>query len=467
MKKIKGILFILPALLLASCNFKYTYVIDGYVPETVDDDDDDGDDIDDSGNSGNSGSNASKSSAIDDAGEYDIKIWVDEKIKSLTEAQITSFVGRNPKYKINYDVQSVSEGDATSLMLLDVKNGADLFVFAQDQLARLKVGGALAKITGSYAKKVQEENSPESVAAASLADGSIYAYPMTSDNGYFLMYDSRLLDESDVGNVSTILNKIKGTGKKLYFKGQSDGFYSASYFLAKKKGQPESDPLCNCDWDLDLETGRFTSYHDTFNSANGLTAAKGIKEIADKSLVASDNSASRFNNTAAAIVTGIWDYEVAYNRLAYKDADGKTKSYLKCAEMPCFTVDGQDYHLGSYDGYKLMGLKPQRDSKKASVCRKLAQFLTSEACQTQRFDEVSWGPTNIYSSEEPTVVAHPGLSALKSQHAYATQQGQCPGEWFLSLKTAAGLITTSSTDAQLQSALDTYSASLPGLVSDD
>ena len=448
MKNISKLLLILPALLLASCNFKYTYVIDGI---TVEDEEEEGEE-----------------GGIDDAGSYNIKVWVDQKIKSLTEAQIAAFVGDNPKYKITADVQPVSEGNATSNMLLDVQDGADIFVFAQDQLARLKVAGALGKITGSFADNIVEENSADSVSAASLGD-SIYAYPMTSDNGYFLMYDTRIFSETDVGNISTMLAKIKGTSNKIYFKAQGDGFYTASYFLAKEKGKPESESLCSNYWDLNLDTGLFTAYHDTFHELpNGLIAAKGIKEIADKSLVASDNSVSKFGSTAAAVVTGIWDYEAAYNRLAIKDASGKvTGSYLGCAELPCYTVDGKDYHLGSYDGYKLMGIKPQRDAKKASVCRRLAQYLTSETCQTERFEQVSWGPTNKASSQEPGVVNHPGLAALNKQHLYATQQGQCPGEWFLALKTAASGVKTSSTDDELKTILNNYYAGLPVLLSDE
>ena len=253
MKKISKLFLILPALLLASCNFKYTYIIDGI---TVDEDE------------GEEEGGGEEGGGIDDAGSYTIKVWVDQKIQSLTKAQIDSFVADNPKYKITADVQPVSEGNATANMLLDVQDGADLFVFAQDQLARLKVAGALGKITGSFADKIIEENSADSVSAASLGD-DIYAYPMTSDNGYFLMYDKSILSDSDVTNISSILAKIKGTSKKLYFKAQGDGFYTASYFLAKENGKPESATLCSNSWDLNLDTGLFTQYHDTFHEANG------------------------------------------------------------------------------------------------------------------------------------------------------------------------------------------------------
>ena len=135
--------------------------------------------------------------------------------------------------------------------------------------------------------------------------------------------------------------------------------------------------------------------------------------------------------------------------------------------MVVFTVEGSTYHLGSFDGYKLLGVKPQVDAKKASVCRKLAKYLTGEICQTQRFKEVAWGPTNVVASERQDVKEHPGLAALAAQHEFATQQGQCPGAWFVSLAAAAKEIKKDSNDARIRAILDLYNSELPDLLSED
>ena len=113
------------------CNFKYSYTIKGLVIGG-----DGMDEIDD---------------GIDDAGTYNIKVWVDDKIVPLTQTQIQEFVSSSGgKYTINATVEPQSEGTAASSMLQDVQSGADIFVFAQDQLARLKVAGAVSKLTGNY-----------------------------------------------------------------------------------------------------------------------------------------------------------------------------------------------------------------------------------------------------------------------------------------------------------------------------
>ena len=430
MKNVKKALFLLPVLLLTSCNFKYTYVISGL-------------------NLGNEVNTGSEDDGIDDAGSYDIKVWVDDKIVDLTRTQIQSFVSESMgKYTINAKVEPQSEGTAASSMLQDVQSGADIFVFAQDQLARLKVAGAVSKLTGSYASFVSGNNSEDSVKAASIGS-NIYAFPTTSDNGYFLYYDKSIISDEDATDMTKILAKCKSSGKKLNFEARSNGFYSASYFLATG---------CKSEWDLDEQTGKFTKYTDDFSGDKGLIAAKGLKELDNTSLVATNSLASKLGDTACAVVSGIWEYDVALKRLGDK---------LGCAELPYFSVDGARYHLGSYDGYKLMGVKPQVDAKKASVCRKLAQYLTGELCQTQRFKEVSWGPTNSKSSQKDDVLAHPGLAALSKQHAYATQQGQCPGAWFVALSTTAKAIKSDSSDEQLKQILLNYKNGLDELLDED
>ena len=391
----------------------------------------------------------SSADEFDDAGTYNIKIWVDDKILDLTRTQIQRFVSEsNGKYNIYATIEPQSEGTAASSMLQDAQSGADLFIFAQDQLSRLKVADALSILPDEYVTFVEENNSEDSVKAASLGD-DIYAFPMTNDMGYFLYYDKNIISDDDAKSMSTILRRCRDSAKKLYFEARSNGFYSASYFLATG---------CHSNWTLDVNTGRFVGYDDNYCSEKGLIAAKGLRELADSSLVATNALASKLGSTAAAVVSGIWEYDIAEKRLG---------SNLGCAELPSFNVDGKDYHLSSFDGYKLLGVKPQADSKKASVCLKLARYLSSEICQTERFNEVNWGPTNNKSSQQDAVLNHPALAALAKQHEYATQQGQCPGAWYITLGMAARSIEYDSTDEQIRQILINYQNDLDDLLLED
>ncbi len=427
---IKKSLLILPiAFLLAGCNFKYTYNISGLVISGggIDDDEE----------------------GIEDSGEYDVKIWVDDKIVELTKSQIGQFVAASGgKYAINATIEPVGEASAASSMLQDVQDGADLFCFAQDQLSRLKVAGALAKLSNNTVKSLTEEMGEEAINAAKVNE-DVYAYPITSDNGYFLYYDKRVISDEDAKDVTKILEDCKKAGKTLNFEARSNGFYAASYFMATG---------CYSSWTLNSESGKFESFTDNYNSAAGLEAAKGLKELDNKTLVAGNSQASKLGSSAAAVVSGIWEYEVA---------DGNLGENLGCAELPSFHVGEATYHLSSFDGYKLLGVKPQVNVKKASVCRKIARFLTNEDCQFERFNKAKWGPTNKAASQKEDVLNHKGLQALAAQHQYAKPQGQCPGSWFTALATTAKAVTSSATDDQLRSILNNYELGLPELLDSD
>ena len=429
MKKIFRKAFILvPALLLTACNFKFVYNIEGLPAGGLDFDDD-----------------------IEDSGTYDIKVWVDDRIVDLTKSQIGQFVtASGGKYTINATVEPVSESGAASQMLLDVQDGADLFVFAQDQLSRLKVAGSLAKLNSTYVDALTEDMGIEAVNAAKV-NQDVYAFPITSDNGYFLYYDKNVVSDEAAKNMTTLLAACSAQGKTLNFEAPSNGFYAASYFMATG---------CYSEWTLDDVSGKFVDFKDNYNSDAGLIAGRAMMEL-NTSTVAKNSQASKLGDTAAAVVSGIWEYEVAQNRAE------KNGFELGCAPLPSFTVDGKDYHLSSFDGYKLLGVKPQVDAKKASVCRKLARFLTGEDCQTERFSEASWGPTNIASNQSEKVLAHKGLQALHEQHKYAKAQGQCPGAWFNALATAATAIVKAGSPAAVQDALNTYNASLTDLLDAD
>ena len=81
-------------------------------------------------------------------GTYDITVWVSEMagVKELTEQQIKDFMEENPGIVINATIEGVTELDSATQMITSVEDGADLFCFAQDQLARLVQAGALTKL---------------------------------------------------------------------------------------------------------------------------------------------------------------------------------------------------------------------------------------------------------------------------------------------------------------------------------
>jgi len=426
MKKYAKLLPLVATSVLAGCaSYSFNYVVPAYPGELpVDSDESDG---------------------IEDSGSYSIKIWCDQRIESLTSTQVSSWVSaQGGKYKIDLKIDPMGEDSAASTMLEGVDAGADIFVFAQDQLAQLKTAQALAPITGDYEKSLNETIDPDGIKAATISD-KVYAFPFTSDNGYFLYYDKSVLNENEVKDMATIVAKAKTLNKKISYSVLNNGFYTASYFMGAG---------CTSTWTLNSKN-KFSDCADTYNSELGVIAAKGIRDLQkDSDVFIGDNKFSQLGGKAIAAVSGIWNYSYGVEQLG---------NNLGCCELPSYKVDGKDYHISSFKGYKLMGVKRQADNKKMSVCMRIARFLTSESCQKERFESTSWGPTNTKVMELPEVLNHPGLKALREQNVYAQEQKPCPSNWFSQVAYIASSITASTSDSDIQGILDNYTVNLEDL----
>ena len=152
------------------------------------------------------------------AGTYDITMWVSELpgIAELTKEQINKFMVANPGIIINASIEGVTEADAASKVIADILTAPDIYCFAQDQLARLVQASALAAPNATVADMLKESNDPISVSAGSVA-GQLYAYPMTSDNGYYLYYDTSIISPEEADSLEAIIAACEANGKTFRF----------------------------------------------------------------------------------------------------------------------------------------------------------------------------------------------------------------------------------------------------------
>ncbi len=370
------------------------------------------------------------------SGTYDITLWVSEKegVAEQFLKQIDAFEAENPGIIINAQVEGVPEGDVASKVVADVATGPDIYCFAQDQLSRLAQAAALAAPGTSAVKTLKSENDEGSVAAASVGN-KLWAYPMTSDNGYFLYYDTSIISEEDAEDMSKIIEACDKAGKKFRFS-LENAWYTASFFFAAG---------CHSDWTVAEDGTTFTAVDDDFNSDKGLIAMKGMQQLTRARCY--DGNADIFTD-AGAIVTGIW------NAGAARDHFGEN---LGATDLPSFTVDGKSYQLGSYSGYKLMGVKPQSDAKRGAVLSMLAQYLTGEKCQSERFEAFEWGPSNIKAQASDKVQANISLAALAKQNAGAgVPQGQIHGAWWDIARVLGADAKNATSEAGLKTALENY-----------
>ncbi len=380
------------------------------------------------------------------AGTYDIKVWCADNIVELTKKQIKDYNESNDQgIKFNATVEPVGEGDAATQMIVDVEAGGDIFCFAQDQFARLVQAGALSKLGPQAAEVVKSGNDAGAVAAATMGT-DMYAYPMTADNGYFMYYDKSVVSEDHIDSLEDILADCEAANKYFAMETNTSAWYIASFFFATG---------CKSEWTTDSD-GNFTNVNDTFNSPEGLIACKGLKKLLDSPANLSSSDADSFKSGAAVVVSGTW---------AFNDVKAALGDNMGAADLPSFTVDGQSYHMGSFMGYKLMGVKPQQDAKKGAACQLLAQYLTGEKGQLERFNEVAWGPSNLVALENDAVKANPAIAAVVAQGAYATPQGQIHGSWWNIAKVIGDDVKAASDDAGLQTALDNYKAKIDALFS--
>ena len=340
----------------------------------------------------------------------EIKVWVAEATVEFTKAQVEAFKAANPEYaNMTVTIQPVGEGDAASNMLTDVESGADLYVFPQDQLARLVAAGALEVVYEENVPTIVAENDAGSVAATMLGE-TMYAYPMTSDNGYFLYYDKSVV--TDPTDLLKVLADCEAAGKNFYME-INNGWYNPSFFFGAG---------CTLTYDTD-DTGAFVGINCDYASENGLKALKSMIKVAQSPAFVNGSSASNATNIGA-IVDGTWDAA---------NLQGILGENYAAAKMP--TIDG--YQMSGFGGFKLLGVKPQTDEAKLAACDALALFLSSGEVQLARYNEVKWGPSNLTAQASEAVKADAALAALGEHLAFCIPQGQYPNEYW-QLATALG-----------------------------
>ncbi|MBD5495291.1 MAG: extracellular solute-binding protein [Lachnospiraceae bacterium] len=391
------------------------------------------------GDTGSADNGGTEADAPVEYGEGNITIWVPEATVDFTKEQADAFIASNPDMSgYTVTVEPVGEGDAAGNMITDVEGGADIYAFAQDQITRLVSAGALCPITGANADFVSTQNDA-GAASAAVVGGTTFAYPMTSDNGYFLYYDSSVV--TDPTSLEQIVADCEAAGKNFYMEINS-GWYQPAFFFATG---------CTLTYDTD-DAGNFTACNIDYVSDAGLVALKEIIELASSSSFQNGSSVDNGTNIGA-IVDGTWDSDSA--KAAFGD------NYA-CAKLPSFTgSDGNTYQLSGFGGFKLLGIKPQEDAGKLAVCHALAQYLTSTDVQIARYQAVGFGPSNLTAQQDSAVQADEALSALAAQLAYTIPQGNYPGDYW-TLATAlgddiiTGTLSASTSDDDLKAALQSF-----------
>ncbi|WP_163192789.1 extracellular solute-binding protein [Clostridium thermarum] len=332
-----------------------------------------------------------------------LKVWGSQEDQALLGKMIESFKAAHPDKEYTIELGVVSEADAKTRYLEDPAAAADVFSFANDQLYDLVNAGGLYEVTRNK-DAIIAANSEGSIEAAT-ADGKLYAYPMTADNGYFMYYDKSVVSDEDVKTLDGILAAADKAGKKV-FMDVSNGWYIASFFLGAGGTLTMKDGKQVIDW----------------NNETGVKVGEAIKAFtAHKAFLTGDDAVltGGFGDTIAAGVSGTWNAEAIKSKLG---------DNFGAAKLPTFTVDGKQVQMGSFAGYKLVGVNSQTKSPVDAM--DLAEWLTNEENQALRFKERAMGPSNKKVAESAEVKANLPLAALSEQSKYATSQKDVSGSYW-------------------------------------
>ena len=377
-------------------------------------------------------------------GTYNITMWVSEidGVADQFQAQIDAFEAAHPGIIINAEIEGVTEADSGSQVINDVTTAPDIYCFAQDQLARLVQAGALAKPVDKVGNEVKLANDAGSVAAASIGD-VLYAYPLTSDNGFYMFYDKSIITPEDAESMERLIEICNEQGRTFRYP-ISNGWYNAGFFFATG---------CESVWSTD-SNGQFNGVNDTYNSEAGLVAMKAMQTLAQATCFDPDNET--YINVGV-VISGTW---------AANDIKEVLGDNFAATDLPSFEVDGKSYHIGSFTGNKLLGVKPQSagNENKAAVLSLLAQYLTGAECQQQRFDAFGWGPSNLVAQESEGVQNDPALAAFAKQGAYGKPQGQIHGDWWYIAAVIGDQAKNATSDQDLSDALGAYENAVNGLI---
>lgn len=344
------------------------------------------------------------SATSNDFGDEDnisLKVWAPDKAVSKFEQQCEAFKALYPEKKIDITVVAQGENDAATNLLNDASVAADVFGFASDQLNNLVTAKVISKV--AYSDAVKERDTEESVSAATV-DGTIYAYPETGDNGYYLVYDKSIVSDDQAKKLEDTLEACRTAGKK-FIMNAGDGFYACVFAFTGglKIDGFEEDGL----------TQKFTEYDEAEVVATLQAFSKLMHDYKGtfQSLSTDAISSGFAQKSCGAGIDGSW------NTVVNKEALGEN---FGAAKLPTINVNGEDKQMVSMLGYKYIGVNAA--SKFPRSAQILANYLAGEDCQRERTVDLGWGPSNKAVNGEEVVTGSTVLTAIAEQGKFAVPQ---------------------------------------------
>ena len=369
-----------------------------------------------------------------ESGTVALTVWGAEEDEALLQEIFASFQAHyagQAQFQITYQPQS--ESHCKDALLGDLEHGADVFAFADDQVAALAAAGGLDPVPD--AASIRGASLPAAAEAASVGD-TLYAYPLTADNGYFLYYNKAYFSEADVQSLERML-EVAAQAEKLVTMDWSSAWYVYAFFgnTGLEVGLNE-DGLTN-----------FCTWNSTDGPIRGVDVAQAMLNIAASPAFSNrpdeDFLAGIQDGTVIAGISGVW------NAVAVQEAWGAD---MGAAKLPTYSCAGQQVQMASFSGCKLIGVNAY--SQHPEWAARLAEWITGEENQRLRFTLRGQGPANVNAANSPEVQSSLAIAALLEQSNYSQLQRVGGKFWDPVAEFSANMAQGNPTGASLQAQLD-------------
>lgn len=366
--------------------------------------------------------------------QVELTVWGAQEDTELMKQMIQGFEKEyedEAEFRITYGAQG--ETNCKDALLGGLEEGADVFAFADDQLNALAAAGALEPIAD--ADGIRTQHLQAAVDAASVGN-TMYAYPLTADNGYFLYYNKEFFTQEDVRSLEDMLRIAADNGKYLAMDWSSAWYVYAFFGNTGMEVGLNEDGLTN-----------YCSWNRQDGEIKGVDVARSMLEIADSPGFANMTDAEFLqgvqNGSVIAGVSGVW------NAVAVQEVWGDLTG---AAKLPAYTCAGQQVQMASFSGCKLIGVNAY--SKHPDWAAKLAAWIISEPNQQLRFELRGQGPSNKRAAGSAQVQESPAIAALLAQAEYSHLQRVGGNFWEPVEAFAANMALGNETGEDLQKQLD-------------
>jgi len=289
-----------------------------------------------------------------------------------------NFAAAHPEWDITFVYGVADEATAANSIAQDPEAGADVFMYANDNITILTDAQALAKIGGKYADQIMS-NCSETIADSVTLDGYLYGVPYTT-NTWFMYYDKSVFSEEDIKSLDAMLEK-----GVVSFPFTNSWYLPAFYFGngCTLFGDGTQEEL-GADFGGENATEVTDYLIDLIANPNFVVDAdgSGIAGLRDGSI--------------NAMFTGSWDYA------SIKDILGEN---MGAAALPMFHLNGEEKQMYAYAGSKAVGVNAHAENMVAAV--ELAVYLGSPEAQKLRYELRSVIPSSTELESDEIIANDP------------------------------------------------------------